>query len=40
VNIQGVMAGGVIVTGAVEMVIPRGELKLQLASPPLRGGAR
>ncbi|HEY0989715.1 MAG TPA: Ig-like domain-containing protein, partial [Kofleriaceae bacterium] len=35
VNIQ----GGTLM-GAVEMVIPRGELKLQLASPPLRGGAR
>ncbi len=25
-------------TGAVDMVIPRGEMKLQLVSPPLRGG--
>jgi hypothetical protein len=35
VNISG---GGLV--GAVEMLIPRGELKLQLASPPLRGGGR
>jgi hypothetical protein len=33
------IAGG-NVSGAVEMVIPSGELKLQLASPPLRGGGR
>ena len=33
------IAGGNI-SGAVEMVIPSGELKLQLASPPLRGGGR
>jgi len=33
------IAGGNLI-GAVEMVIPRAELKLQLASPPLRGGAR
>lgn len=25
-------------SGAVDMVIPRGEMKLQLVSPPLRGG--
>ncbi len=35
VNIQ----GGDLV-GSVEMMIPRGELKLQLVSPPLRGGLR
>jgi hypothetical protein len=35
VNVQG---NGV--TGAVHMQIPRGGLKLQLVSPPLRGGAR
>ncbi|HSR95864.1 MAG TPA: Ig-like domain-containing protein, partial [Kofleriaceae bacterium] len=35
VNISG---GGVV--GAVQMLIPRGELKLQLTSPPLRGGDR
>jgi hypothetical protein len=33
------IAGGNL-AGAVEMVIPRGELKLRLASPPLRGGGR
>ncbi|HEX8111848.1 MAG TPA: Ig-like domain-containing protein, partial [Kofleriaceae bacterium] len=29
-----------VTVGTVHMVIPRGELKLQLVSPPLRGGAR
>jgi hypothetical protein len=27
------------ITGAVEMVVPAGEMRLQLMSPPLRGGA-
>jgi hypothetical protein len=35
VNIQGNGA-----TGAVHMLMPTGGLKLQLVSPPLRGGAR
>ena len=32
------LAGNMV--GTVHMVMPLGELKLQLVSPPLRGGAR
>jgi Bacterial Ig-like domain len=38
VNITGTTVAGAIVTGAINMLVPRGEMKLQLVSPPLRGG--
>ena len=38
IDVNLLLAGNMV--GTVHMVMPLGELKLQLVSPPLRGGAR